>query len=165
MRYIRNYGAGLLAMAMMAGACLAEDAAPSNFYKLDFVVKEADGAKVVNSRVYSIIGSASKGRPYSIRTGGKVPYFNGKEYTDLFVGVDIDCMELTEKPNGLSLWVSADINSVPESATKTDRPFVRQNRWGSTVLVPIKKPTVIFSSDDPTSKQQMQLELTATPII
>jgi hypothetical protein len=32
------------------------------------------------------------------------------------------------------------------------------------VIVPLKKPTVIFSSDDLTTKHQMQLELTATPI-
>jgi hypothetical protein len=43
-------------------------------------------------------------------------------------------------------------------------PTIRQNRWVSTVAVPLKKPTVIFSSDDLTSKRQMQLELTATPI-
>jgi hypothetical protein len=30
--------------------------------------------------------------------------------------------------------------------------------------VPIRKPTVIFSSDDTTTKHQMQVELTATPI-
>jgi hypothetical protein len=32
------------------------------------------------------------------------------------------------------------------------------------VIVPLKKPTVVFSSDDVASKRQMQLELTATPI-
>jgi hypothetical protein len=32
------------------------------------------------------------------------------------------------------------------------------------VIVPVKKPTVIFVSDDMSSKRQMQLELTATPI-
>ena len=43
-------------------------------------------------------------------------------------------------------------------------PMIRQNRWTSNVVVPLKKPTVIFSSDDLTTKHQMQLELTATPI-
>lgn len=164
MRYFRKC-AGILLAALLAGACFADE--PSKFYKLDFVVKEIDGAKVVNTRAYSMIGSSSPKvtHGYNIRTGGKVPYFTGKEYIELFVGVDIDCMSLTEEPNGLSLWVGADISSVAESATKTDRPFVRQNKWASSVLVPIKKPTVIFSSDDPTSKQQMQLELTATPIM
>jgi hypothetical protein len=42
--------------------------------------------------------------------------------------------------------------------------LLRQNRWRSDVLVPLRKPTVIFSSDDPTSTHKMQVELTATPI-
>jgi hypothetical protein len=31
-------------------------------------------------------------------------------------------------------------------------------------VVPIKKPTTVFSSDDPSGNRKMQLELTATPI-
>jgi hypothetical protein len=42
---------------------------------------------------------------------------------------------------------------------------VRQAKWSSIVLIPIRKgPTVIFSSDDPASKRQLQLEVTATPL-
>jgi len=165
MRRIGRFGTGLLLAALMTGACLAEDAVPPKFYKLNFVVKEVDGAKVVNTRSYSTMVSTQKGgQACSIRTGAQVPYITGKEYRDLFVGVNIDCRALTEEANGLSLWVDADISSVAESTTNTERPFVRQNKWGSTVLVPLKKPTLIFSSDDVTSKHQMQLELTATPI-
>jgi hypothetical protein len=43
-------------------------------------------------------------------------------------------------------------------------PVIRQNRWSSNVVVPLKKPTLIFASDDATSKRQMQLELTAAPV-
>jgi len=35
--------------------------------------------------------------------------------------------------------------------------------WSSNVIVPIGKPTVIFSSDDVTTKGQMQLELSSSP--
>jgi hypothetical protein len=37
-------------------------------------------------------------------------------------------------------------------------------KWNAPVIVPLRKATVIFASDDPSSKRQMQLELTATPI-
>ena len=40
----------------------------------------------------------------------------------------------------------------------------RQTKWGANVLAPLGKPTVIFSSDDLTTKGQTQLEVTATPI-
>jgi hypothetical protein len=43
-------------------------------------------------------------------------------------------------------------------------PVIRQVKWNAPVIVPLGKPTVIFSSDDPSSKRQMQLELTARPI-
>jgi hypothetical protein len=45
------------------------------------------------------------------------------------------------------------------------QPVVRQNQWQAGVIVPLKKPTVVFSSDDLTTKRQMQVELTATPIL
>ncbi len=166
MRNIRNYGAGLLAMAVMAGACLAADTAPPKFYKLDFVVKEVEGTKVVNARTYSVTASDEKPGRYSIRTGAKVPFSNGKDYTYLDVGVNIDCRGLEETQAGFSSWVDAEISSVvPESTVTPERPFVRQIKWSSFVVVPLKKPTVIFFSDDLTGKHQTQLELTATPII
>ncbi len=166
MRYIRNYGAGLLVMALMAGTCLAEDTSAPKFYKLDFVVKEVEGAKVVNARTYSVTASDEKPGSCSIRTGTKVPYSTGKDYTYLDVGVNIDCQGVKETPAGLSLRVNAEISSVASESTMTpERPYVRQAKWGSFVIVPLKKPTVIFFSDDLTGKHQTQLELTATPIL
>ena len=154
-------------MALLVGGCLAEDVTPPKFYKLDFVVKEVEGAKILNSRTYSVMVSTQNAPHfiYSVRAAGKVPYSNGKEYQYLEVGVNIDCMGVREVQSGLSLEVHADISSVvPESTTNADRPVIRQNKWSSMVFVPIKRPTVIFSSDDLTGKGQMQLELTATPI-
>jgi len=166
MRRMKNYGAGLLLLALVAGACLADEPVPPKFYKLDFVVKEVEGTKTVNARTYSVmVSTQDKGHACSIRTGGKVPFSTGKEYMYLDVGVNIDCRNLNEVQSGLSMWVEAEISSVvPESTTNPDRPFMRHNNWGSTVLVPFKKPTVIFSSDELTGKHQIQLELTATPI-
>jgi hypothetical protein len=69
----------------------------------------------------------------------------------------------------MSLVLVADISSVvqePASPSAPMRPpVVRQNKWNSGVIVPLKKPTVVFSSDDLTTKRQMQVELTATPIL
>jgi hypothetical protein len=43
-------------------------------------------------------------------------------------------------------------------------PVIRTTRWNSIVLIPIAKKVVIFSSDDPTSKYQLELDVTATPV-
>ncbi len=153
----------LLGLAF-AGAALAQTAEPAKFYKLDFVVKELETGKVVNSRSYSTMLTLQSNDRSSIRTGSRVPVTasDGKmTYIDL--GVSIDCWNLKEVQSDLSLFVSADLSSALEPST-TPNPVIRQNRWSSIVTVPAKKPTVIFSSDDVSSKRQIQLELTATPV-
>ncbi len=163
---LRNGSVCILALAIVAGTCFGQNAGPAKFYKLDFVVKEVEGAKVLNARTYSVVVSTERGaESCSTRTGSKVPYSTGRENTYLDVGVGIDCRSVKEAPGGLNLRVDADVSSaVQESTTTANLPFVRQNKWASNVIVPLKKTTVIFSSDDLTSKHQMQVELTATPI-
>jgi hypothetical protein len=136
------------------------------------VVKEVEGGKVLNARTYSTTVAADARDPgsTSIRTGAKVPYQTAtgdpKSISYLDIGVNIDCRAIREVERALSLYVSADISSVPsDAAAPLLAPTIRQNRWSSLTIVPLKKPTLIFSSDDPTTKRQMQLELTATPIM
>ncbi len=153
----------LLGLAF-AGAALAQTAEPAKFYKLDFAVKELEGGKVVNSRSYSTMISPQAGDRSTIRTGSRVPVTgsDGKvTYIDL--GVNIDCSNLKEVQSDLTVFVTADISSALDPST-APTPVIRQNRWSSNVSVPLKKPTVIFSSDDVSSKRQLQLELTATPV-
>ena len=42
--------------------------------------------------------------------------------------------------------------------------MVRQNKWDSTVLIPIGKATVVYSADDLDSKGKMQVEVTAVRV-
>ena len=171
----------LLALTMAPGSGFAQNQEapktpePQKFYRLEFVVKEVEGGKVLNARTYSttVAADAKELGPTSIRTGARVAYQTAtaaagdiKSFQYLDIGVNIDCRAIRETERALSLYVSADISSVPsDAATPMVAPTIRQNRWSSLTIVPLKKPTLIFSSDDPTSKRQMQLELTATPII
>jgi hypothetical protein len=166
----------ILALAIAAGTVFAQtpEAAkspePSKFYKLEFVVKEVEGSKVLNARSYSMTVAANAPETASIRAGSKIQVASGPGIQYLDVGVNIDCRKVTELPRDLSLFVAADVSSLPSEPSPSATtgifatPTVRQNRWSSSVIVPLKKPTLIFSSDDPASKRQMQLELTATPI-
>jgi hypothetical protein len=67
------------------------------------------------------------------------------------------------------LHVGADISSIATGSENSPSnllpPVIRQNRWSSSVIVPLGKPTTIYSSDDITSKRKVQIELTATPIV
>jgi len=153
---------------VLAGTALAQSE-PARFYKLDFVVKEVEGGKVVNSRMFSaMLAVAMPGRDNpaaSIRTGGRVPVTLGGstqfQYYD--VGVNIDARDLREAQGDVSLMVQADINLVAQEQAGQS-PVTRQNRWSGMVLAAVKKPTIVFASDDFTSKRQLQLELTATPV-
>jgi hypothetical protein len=179
----------VLVAALVAGACFAQSEAakpaeppPPKYFRLDFVVKELDSGKVVNSRAYSMTISTGpqntgpQNRVSSIRAGSRVPVSTKSgEYTYLDVGVNIDCNSAKEVQNQLALNVIADVSTTANdtstgpaglggSTNTPGQPIIRQNRWSGDVLVPLRKATTIFSSDDATTKRQMQLELTATPI-
>jgi hypothetical protein len=159
----------LLTVMLAAGTCLAQTETPKQAegpkaYQLDFVLKELEDGKVINSRNYSLM-TTSVGGGGSIRSGDKVPVVSKAgpqaEYTYLDVGVNIDCAGVLETQGKLTLNVKADISSAqPDSS----RPLIRNTRWSSNVIVPLRKATVLFTSDDTSSKRRMQLELTAAPV-
>jgi hypothetical protein len=133
------------------------DKPESKFYKLDFLLKEVDGTRVVNSRSYSTY-AATDAPPSMIRANIRMQ--DGREW-----GIRIDARDLRQMQNQLGLNLSTDISGLPqESTTEAPRPILRQYTWSSKVLLPVRKPTIVFSSDSTSSKTQMQVELTATPI-
>jgi hypothetical protein len=144
--------------------------APSvpRYYHLVFVVKELEGGKVVNSRNYAMsIGTLEGGQNMftrSIRTGTRIPieYDQGK-FNYLDVGVSIDSKNIVDLGDKLGMDVSAEISSV-QSDSPNDRSPIQQNKWNSQVVVMLGKPTVLFASDEVTSKRTLELELTATEI-
>jgi hypothetical protein len=159
----------LLTVMIGAGTCLAQtetpkQAEPPKAYQLDFVLKELEEGKVVNSRNYSMMVTLVAGAG-SIRSGDKVPVVTKSgaqsEYTYLDVGVNIDCAAVLETQGKLTLSVKADISSAQPEST---RPLVRNTRWSSNVIVSLRKATVLFTADDTSSKRRMQLELTAAPV-
>ena len=67
----------LLTVMLAAGTCLAQTETPKQAegpkaYQLDFVLKELEDGKVINSRNYSLM-TTSVGGGGSIRSGDKVP--------------------------------------------------------------------------------------------
>jgi hypothetical protein len=126
------------------------------------------GGKVINARAYSMTISTGDTGGSSIRAGNKLPSSTGGSgpgsLTYIDVGVNIDCRAAKEIQDQLALNVAAEISSVAADPSSSTLPLVRQTKWSSNVIVPVRKPTTIFSSDDPTTKRQTQLELTAIPI-
>ena len=137
------------------------------FYRLLFTVQEVDSSgKITNNRVYST-SIADDHNPEQIRTGTRVPIkTNDKgEIQYLDIGVNIDCNDAHEMDGKLALGVTAEISSLAmETGNSNTTPVVRENHWQASVLVPLGKPSVIFSSDDLQGKGKVQMELTATRI-
>jgi len=140
------------------------------FYKLNFVVRELEGEQVINSRSYSMIMSNDDDEGH-IRTGEQVPFDSGgpggtPQWQQINVGVGIDCKRLRDLGDRLTFKILADISSVAgtRDSAPAPHPIIRTNRWESDVLLPLRQPTILYSSDDPASKRKMQLQVTVTRV-
>jgi len=146
------------------------------YYHLEFVVQELgkDG-KPTNSRTYTTTVSTSPDQRYytSIHTESKIPIITGAivsgnasvntEYQYQDVGVNIDVHRVLEVGRQLSFQLNATISSVAENPDASlHQPIIRENKWQANVLIPVGKPTIVFTSDTLDSKGSMQLLVTAT---
>lgn len=149
----------------------AKAAEPVHYYHLEMVVQElgTDG-KPTNSRTYTTTVSTDDRGSASIRTNSKIPIVTGSsagntsfQYQN--VGVNIDARGAREVGRQLSFNLTADISSVAENRdANLHEPIIRQNRWQAVVLIPVGKPSVVFTSDALDSRGSMQLAVTATPM-
>ena len=178
----------LILVPSLGGKVLAQESAkpqetaktpepPAHFYHLEFVVQEtgADG-KPTNSRTYSGTVSTSRtDRGFSTRTGSRVPIATGAfgqgdskntQFQYIDVGVNIDARDARDEADKLALSLIVDVSSLAgtQNISGVNEPVVRQNKWQASVLVPIGKATVVFTSDVLDSKGGMQLVVTATPV-
>jgi hypothetical protein len=176
----------VLALALsVRDKALAQDAAkpqdtvkapepPVHYYRLEFVAQEtgADG-KPVNSRSFAGMAGTGRGQGIvSVRTGSRIPVVTGSssgtekqvQYVD--VGVNIDARDVHEVDGLLALQLSTEISSLatPAALGEPSTPVIRQTRWQAPVLIPLRKATVVFISDDLDSKGSTQLVVTATPV-
>jgi hypothetical protein len=148
---------------------------PEHFYKLNLTLEDVnDAGKVVNTRTYVATIDTGTGTR-EIRTGARVPIVTGDagnssvtqwQYID--VGVNFDVREVKEQGEKLGFNLTADVSSIASDDGKASsaggHPVIRSNKWQSTVLIPIGKPTVVFSADDLDSKGKMQVEVTAVKV-
>jgi hypothetical protein len=148
---------------------------PAHYYRLNFTVEDVnDAGKVDNTRTYIATIATGQGGRQQIRTGSRIPIATGTssgstQFQYIDVGVNFDVLQVKEAGEKLSFSLKAEISSLgqeqhPIAGTPVGDPVIRQNQWDSAVLIPLGKPTVVFSSDDLDSKGKMQVELTATKV-
>jgi hypothetical protein len=151
-------------------------APPVHYYHLDIVTEElgANG-KPFNSRTdTTTVNTDTRGRgAASIRSHSRIPVATGpsevdgkpvnRQYTYQDVGIDIDVQDVHEIGRQLALNLTADISSLAEAADPMlHEPVVRHIRWQAAALIPIDKPTIVFTSDVLDSKNSIRMVVTAT---
>ncbi len=155
-----------------------------HYYHLEYIVQElgTDG-KPTNSRTYSTIVGTERHQQFSaIRTGSRVPIITGAlhgpkgeaaeakleyQYQYIDVGVNIDTQNVREVGRQLAIDLKAEITSLAAPSSTpglVNDPVIHQNTWQASVLIPIGKPTVVFSSDALDNKGGMHFVVTATPL-
>jgi hypothetical protein len=137
---------------------------PMGAYRVDFAINELEDGKRVNARQYSMNLRGDDRNQLSIGTQVPVEKEEGKfEYME--IGTEINC-RLLETSEGLAVEVRAAISNITSSPDRTPHaaPVVRRFKIAGSGLLQPGKPLVLGSVDDPNSKRQFQLEVTATRV-
>ena len=142
----------------------------------------ADG-KTLSSHSYSTIVVANSAPPPTsrIRSNDKVPIAVGSyggdvksslvntqiQYQD--VGTNIDIYGVKLNGNQLTVNLSVALSEVAKNDVAAEKmfpgsPVFRALSWQSDVIVTVGRPTIIFTSDNPSDTGKTELELTATEI-
>lgn len=144
-------------------------------YRLNFVLKESDDGKLINTRSYSMVldSGAQRGQGYpqpssgEIKAGSRVPLNGEKGITYMDVGVNLWARLAVMQSGGLILSNNTEISSLaaPDMArSEGPGPMVRSMRSSTTCEVPVGKPFVLNELDDPISKHHFQLEVTVNKV-
>lgn len=142
--------------------------AQRHYYRLNFVLRESDEGKTLNQREFTMNVSADPDgghdhTSWSLRAGTKIPVNNAKDTTNYIdVGVNIDIWAKDSDSGALQLEVTSAISSVAPETANSGSPTVRDLKVRGAVLAPLGKPTLVFTSEDPASQHQFELQVTPT---
>lgn len=144
-------------------------------YRLDFVIKELNEGKIINTREYSMIVEASDHRGPGkgvVKSGDRVPVATGSKGGDtqiqyIDIGANIDA-QLFALDTGLILNSSIEISAIAASETQSAQslpdPVIRQVRSETQAEIFPGKANQIASLDDTASKHRFVIEVTPTKL-
>jgi hypothetical protein len=138
---------------------------PRHFYRLDFVLRETGEDKLLSQRSFTMNVSADpedghEHTSWSLRAGTRVPTHdpNGTNYVE--VGVDFD-LSAKDADNALQIEVTSAISSIASESAASGPAPIRSLKVKAAVLAPLGKPTTVFTAEDPSSRHQFELQVTA----
>jgi len=146
-------------------------------YRLDFSLNEVEDGKTINTRHYSM--NLTEGETNEIKIGTRVPVVSGSsvgerntvvntQFQYLDVGTRI-AARLEAWGGEIKLHVNSDVSNMDttggdQHSGPMSAPIVRQIKIEGSTLLVVGKAILIGSVDDPNSKRQFQLEVTATKL-
>lgn len=170
-----------LGLALAAQATPESAAASPASYRVEYVIREYAGPKLINARHYqfNLSAPAKFASNCSVRADDivPVPVASGSdtpkgatqyEYPQL--GINLDCQVRPPTPQGLPITTSVTIRSaapapVPASAqTAPTRLLTRNLSTRVDSFVRPNHPTVVASLDDVATNHRFEIEVTATPV-
>lgn len=139
-------------------------------YRLEITIRETQDGKLISSRNYSaLLRELRYGAPRTIRIGSRLPVgtsgtSQGVNYIDVGTNLTIRMWEIEGK---VILSMTVEVSSIaPPDATPgvklAEYPILRQFRTDQEAAIPLGKPTLLNSVDDPNSNHKFQIEVTAT---
>jgi hypothetical protein len=139
-------------------------------YRLDFKINEFEDGKKLNSRTYTLLIYPHELGKLRIGTQVPIPTGEGKfTYTD--VGQNIDCQVRAETERMVGVNVDMDFSYFGTTeqlraagGAPTGSPVLQRFRITTKTDLELGKPTIINMFDDPSSKRNFQIEVTATRV-
>jgi len=166
-----------ITLAVLLATTLAVAQEKPTVYRLEYTITEMDGAKKLSSRSYTIqVEDRKRG---TMRVGTRVPVPTGSfqsgaagaggaaepniQYNYMDVGVNLDATPSTIDATSIRLDTSVDINSLvsPDSASSRRPPVTRSCRDQASTIIPLDKPVILTTQDDPSYNTSLQVQVTA----
>jgi len=138
---------------------------PFRAYRLDFVLIESEDGKKVDSREYSV-DLSNLGAPGRVSAGTRIPAGVKSDGTPQYLDVNTSInINFLTRGGVDGVNVNCDVSSVaPDDNSSSGRPVLRTLSIGGSAPLTVGKPMVFGVADDPNSKRQFQLTVTATEL-
>ena len=134
---------------------------PEGFYRLDFVIREMDGEKVIDTRNYSMWVQMEREKTVKAVSEVRVPAGNSVNIKT--IGVSISCY--VSETDGLP-WISvnASITDMMPPEKAGEAPVFRNIGLESMALLSLGKSATVGKVEDPITKHRFQVDVTGTKL-
>jgi len=138
-------------------------------YRLEFKINELNDDKKVDSRNYNLVADPRQvsrlhiGSRLLLHSADKDKDKDRDKYVD--IGKNIECHVRTENEHAIGLRLTVEVSGVAEhGAAEAERsdPVVQQSKIETASILELGKPLLVSSFYDPSSKHNVQIEVTAT---